>query len=139
MTRARPFPLDDAVEDSRRTGRGPLASVTERAWPVLARIGELSHREQRAAKSDVRATPRKYRVDAPHRGDIRAAAPVDKHTMALPGLLRVAVGGWRLLDHYKPLVRAAAMFALMAIAVLACAFPALRATRIDPAISLRAE
>src|SRR5215213_51423 len=40
---------------------------------------------------------------------------------------------------FDPRTFAAAPIALVAVAIMACAFPALRATRIDPAISLRAE
>jgi putative ABC transport system permease protein len=61
------------------------------------------------------------------------------------GVVAALVGG-RLIrallfetNPFDPRTFAAAPIALVAVAIMACAFPAITATRIDPAISLRAE
>ena len=144
MTPSRPFPLDNAERALRRDGPATDAYATaaatgSRGWPVLARIGNLGSDEERGTR-DEKQTPvaarRSYRVDSPHvtvanppeagstppttigqnDRDSKTPAPRSKRYLhRLPGIIRFAIRTWLVLHPYRSLIRAAAMFVLMAI------------------------
>jgi hypothetical protein len=136
--------LDNAERALRRDGPATDAYATaaatgSRTWPVLARIGNVGSDEERGTR-DEKQTPvaarRSYRVDSPHvtvanppeassnqpisngrKGqDGRSPAARSKRYLhRLPGIIRFAIRTWLVLLPYRSLIRAAAMFVLMAI------------------------
>ena len=140
MTPSRPFPLDDAERELRRDAPATAAYTTaaatgSRTWPVLARIGNVaSHegQETREEKKPPVAARRSYRVDSPHvtvtnppevgsksvadGQEAKLSAPRSKRYLRrLPGIIRFAIRTWLVLHPYRSVIRAGAMFLLMAI------------------------